>query len=169
MSELQIASPWVTFARKIYCLFVDDPDVRVEFDNENVTLNLYVDNALKAEALDMLFPQEKEFGNVTMFINIIPGNDEVSKADLFKAAFAGNPVVSRIERVDAYGQTFDYVLFAKEVVQFANDNMGDYHGIVSTLYQDIAEEVFDDHGGIFFCTDIDEYQAGISAPLGEWP
>ena len=40
-------------------MFAEDPDVRVEFDNENVILKLYVDNSLKADALDMLFPHEK--------------------------------------------------------------------------------------------------------------
>lgn len=66
---------------------------------------------------------------------------------------------------------FTYVVFKNCVVQFFNDNLNDPHGIVSTLYQDIAAEIFADmpfpqDGGICFCTDT-EHKLG--APLGEWP
>lgn len=103
-----------------------------------------------------------------MRITVIPANDNISKTDLFKAAFAGNPAVSYIESVDAYGQNFNYVVFEKEVVQYFNDNMGDLHGVESTLYQDIAKEVFEDYSGIFFCTDIED-SLSFGTPLGEWP
>ena len=167
-NKLDVASPWVTFARKIYMLFAEDPDVRCEWNNEDLEMKIFVENPIKAEALDRLLPDTKQFGNVTMTITIIPANDNISKTDLFKTAFAGNPAVSYVESVDAYGQTFNYVVFEKEVVQYYNDNMGDLHGVESTLYQDIAKEVFEDCPGIFFCTDIEEGLA-FGTPLGEWP
>ena len=104
-----------------------------------------------------------------MEIVIIPSNDNVTKSDLIKAALAGNPIVSYVEHIEVLSNPIDYIVFEKEVVQYFNDNLGDIHGVESTLYEDLAREVFEEHDGVFFCTDIDDYQAGLEAPLGEWP
>ena len=40
--------------------------------------------------------------------------------------------------------SFTYVVFEKEVVQYWNDNLGDINGLRSTLYQDLAKEIFAD-------------------------
>ena len=60
-----------------------------------------------------------------------------------------------------------YVIFANKVVQYFNDSLSDAHGVCSTLYQDIARDVFGDDCGVYFCTDLEEKSTG--APLGEWP
>ena len=62
-----------------------------------------------------------------------------------------------------------YVVFKNCVVQFFNDNLNDCHGIVSTLYQDIASEVFGDAGvtNVYYNTDVEVGKLG--KPLGEWP
>jgi len=44
--------------------------------------------------------------------------------------------------------------------------LNDIYGNTSTLYQDIAAEVFEDQPGIFYCTDI---EGKVGKPLGEWP
>lgn len=41
-----------------------------------------------------------------------------------------------------------------KVVQYFNDDLGDAHGVCSTLYQEIAKDVFGEHEGIFFCTNL---------------
>ena len=66
-----------------------------------------------------------------------------------------------------YGAT--YVVFKNCVVQFFNDNLNDCHGIISTLYQDIAAELFKDADliGVYYNTDVERGQLGM--PLGEWP
>lgn len=53
--------------------------------------------------------------------------------------------------------SFTYVVFEKEVVQYWNDNLADYNGLTSTLYQDLAKEIFEDANldGVYFCTDED--------------
>ena len=43
-------------------------------------------------------------------------------------------------------------VFAKEVVQYWNDSLSDPYGKVSTLYQDIAKDIFEDTDGVMFCT-----------------
>jgi hypothetical protein len=57
-------------------------------------------------------------------------------------------------------------VFEKKVVQFFNDQLDDINGNKSTLYQDIAKDVFEKHEGVYFCTAAD---GKLSKPLGEWP
>lgn len=167
--NLNIASPWITMARRMHRLFEQDPEVKLEWSNENCQLKLYVASQEKADALVKILPAEKAFGNVTMKITVIPANDnEESKWDLYQKAFKGNGAVSFTDSIDAAGYHADYIVFQPEVVQYVNDNIGDIHGIESTLYQDIANEVFEEHAGIFFCTDIED-QTFLGRPLGEWP
>jgi hypothetical protein len=54
-------------------------------------------------------------------------------------------------------------------VQFAADNLNDCHGIISTLYQNIAEELLTGEAtmGVFYNTDVE--RANLGMPLGEWP
>ena len=62
-----------------------------------------------------------------------------------------------------------YVVFKNCVVQFFNDNLNDAHGLISTLYQDIAADILDGPGtiGVYYCTDVEHGALGM--PLGEWP
>ena len=60
----------------------------------------------------------------------------------------------------------NYVVFENKVVQFFNDDLSDIHGNKSTLYQEIAKDIFGDCDNIYFCTDTKEE---IGKPLGEWP
>ena len=48
---------------------------------------------------------------------------------------------------------FVYVMFKPEVVQYWDDNLGDPHGNISTLAQEIARDVFEDGNGVYFSTD----------------
>ena len=54
-----------------------------------------------------------------------------------------------------------YVIFKKEVVQYFNDNLGDYNGICSTLYQELAKNVLKPQPGIFFCTSVFNNDTGL--------
>lgn len=167
--QVKVAPPWVTFARKVHKLFECDPEVKVEWNDEDRALKLYVNSDEKADALETLLPEEKTFGNVKMTITVIPANvEEPTVWELFQTAFKGNSAVSFMEAIDGMGFHAGYVVFQPEVVQYYNDNIADIYGIESTLYQDIAKEVFEDHAGVFFCTDIED-QKFLGKPLGEWP
>ncbi len=167
--EVGISSPWVTFAREVKALFEKDPEIRVEYDNDEPGLKVYVANSSKADALGKLLPEEKRFGNVKLAVSVIPANEGESRADLFRRAFAGNAAVTGFETIqDVFANEISYVIFEPEVVQFFNDNLGDVNGLCSTLYQDVANVVFDEnHDGVFFCTA--PVLATLDAPLGEWP
>mgnify|MGYP006958177364 CR=1 FL=1 len=58
-------------------------------------------------------------------------------------------------------------MFENKVVQFYNDQMDDINGNKSTLFQDIAGDVFGYDHGVFYCTEAGARH--LAKPLGEWP
>ena len=154
---LGLSTPWVTFAREIDVLFSEDPEVTVVYQNDDKEIKIYVDNYAKADAIAAIIPQEKTFGNVTVKVTVVPANEDlVNRITLFRNAFAGNPIVSRIETVTpAQHGSINYVIFNREVLSFFNDDLSDYYGAESTLAEDIARDVFDiGDDAICFCTEL---------------
>lgn len=173
--RLKLAPPWVTYVNEIKALFGEDPDIVIKYDNDNVELKLYVEDFVKAAALGMLLPEEKEFGNVTLFITIVPANGKALEHDftsmtygqIFDTVFKGNPVYSFSVDIDSvFSNVLTYVVFKNKVVQFFNDNLNDVYGNMSTLYQEIASDVFNIGRSVFFCTDKPEE---LGKSLTEWP
>ena len=156
MKEFKPVSPWVNYYRELEALFGEDPDVKIVYDEDNNTIKMYVGGADKAEAIDGLLPEEKTFGNVVLKIEVIPSNTNDTKIDMFRKAFEGNPAFSYAATVSGISSNdFHYVVFKNRVVQYWNDDLGDINGNKSTLYQEIANDVFENHDGIHFCTDVD--------------
>lgn len=154
MKDMKISSPWVSYYRKLVALFGEDPDIKITYDEDENVVNLYVDGVDKAEAIDGILPEEKVFGNVVLKINVIPSNKEMTKLDMYRKAFEGNPVYSYAVAVSGISSNdFNYFVFRHKVAQYFNDNLGDVNGNESTLYQEIAKEVLEDTDGILFCTD----------------
>lgn len=166
MEKVKLSSPWVTFVHEVEALFKDDLEIKIKYDEESYNLKLFVDNTDKATALSKLLPDKKEFGNVTLIIDVIPADtDNLPIEELFNKAFCGNPVLSFTQSFDSPFGEVSYAVFQKKVVQFFNDQLDDINGNKSMLYQDIARDVLGDHG-IFYCTDA---SGSLSKPLGEWP
>jgi hypothetical protein len=68
----------------------------------------------------------------------------------------GNPVFKDIIVDDDQGSFgFSHVMFEKKVVQYFDDVLCDPNNFQSTLYEDIAREVFEDSKGVFFNTDCE--------------
>ena len=156
MARFNLSPPWIIFYKEVSALFEKDPEVNVVYHNENYEIKLYVDNQEKAEAITKLLPATKTFGNVVLKITVVPANKTgESKIDLFRKAFEGNEAVSFISSIDGIlSNPINYVVFVKEVIQYYTDDLSDAYGMRSTLYQDIAKDVFGEQEGIFFCTDI---------------
>jgi hypothetical protein len=171
LENIKLSSPWAIYFRQVQALFAEDSAVKVVFDENANELKIYVEGASKAEAIEKLLPTEKTFGNVVMKITVIPANNaNEDKLTLISKAFEGNPALSDIISTELFDKPISYVLFRKEVVQYFNDDLSDAHGICSTLYQDLAKEVFGESEGIFFCTEVSPMDEGIvGKPLGEWP
>lgn len=176
--RLKLSPPWVTYANKIKAMFQNDPEITIEYKSTPFPkVKLFVDNEEKAKAIYLLLPCCKEIGNVTLCITVVPPNgcdieeiidyncEKTSIKELFDVAFDRNPVYAYSkEIVGIFSNPFTYVVFKNKVVQFFNDNLNDIHGLISTLYEDIARELFthDDcipaitSENVFFNTDIEE-------------
>ena len=149
--------------------------IAFNIDYENMRVVLAGNNADKNAALLRLLPSEKKFGNVTLSI-IVDGPVSnlafPTPKSLFDTAFSGNPAYAySICPADEgyYFFSLTYVVFKNCVVQFFNDNLNDCHGLISTLYQDIAAEIFEDADlhNVYYNTDVEVGKLG--KPLGEWP
>lgn len=156
MENVKMYSPWVVFANEVKKLFERDEEVEVKYDNDEVMLSILVSDQDKYEALRRLIPAKKEFGNVTLNINVIPANvnyDNASEVDLVKRAFARNPAIDNIRTYNTPLGDVTYVAFDRCVVSVDADDMSDPNGYKSTLYQEIAKDIFNlNH--IFFCTGV---------------
>ena len=154
-NKVKMSSPWVTLFHKYEAMFGSDPDIRLESRDDGMRIRMLVSNSDKADALAKLLPDHYDFGSVTVNVEVVPDNGfDTARSSLFARAFANNPALSRIVTLsDVFVNPITYVVFGREVVQYWNDNMGDPHGIVSTLYQDIAGDVFGEQDGIMYCTE----------------
>ena len=176
--KLKMSPPWITYINKLQALFDGDPLIAFNIgeDEDGPTVVLSTTNGDKAAALYLLLPEEVKFGNVILKVGIdcptVSNRAFVSNKELFEVAFKGNPAFAyAIAPVEEgyFFVDFTYIVFKNCVVQFFNDNLNDAHGLISTLYQDIAEEIFADAGlrGVYYCTDVEVGKLG--KPLGEWP
>lgn len=169
--RLKLSPPWTTFVNEITALFDGDPEIAINYNENERKVVLATNNGDKAAALLKLLPSEKVFGNITLKIGVdgpISNKAFVSNFELMSTVFDRNPALSMVKVVDGIITAFTYVVFKNCVVQFFNDNLNDLHGVVSTLYEDLARDIFADAGlcGVVFNTDI-EHKVGM--PLGEWP
>ena len=158
MSNLELSSPWQVYVNKLVSLFGQDPEIHIDFESDNCEVILRVDNPTKAAALEQLLPDSVEFGNVELFITVVPANSSYSLADLYEVAFKDNPVFYSMRSIEnETGFLANYCIFKKEVAQYKADDLSSYYGVQSTLYEEIAREVFkDNHEGIYFCTSLVE-------------
>lgn len=178
--KLKILPPWSVYIKKLEAMFDGDPQIalNVNWDGTNPSVTIATNNGDKAAGLLLLLPEEKEFGNVTLKINI--DCDHISNLafpnarKLFETVFDGNPVFVEVIAPENYWYVdFTYVVFAHRIAQLNCDNLLDPRGFISILYQDIASEIFKDRkfqtaGGICFATDIPR-STSVGGPLGEWP
>ena len=175
--RLKILPPWTIVIRKLEALFDGDPQIafNTNFSGEHPRVVLACNNGDKVAALQKILPTEVNFGNVALEVMVdgVPSNRAfTSKVELFDTAFSGNPAYAKSVCPAEEGYMWigtTYVVFKNCVVQFAADNLNDCHGIISTLYQDIADELLTGPAtaGVFYNTDVE--RANLGKPLGEWP
>lgn len=175
--RLKILPPWTIVIRKFEALFDGDPLIacNANFAGSEPSIVLACNNGDKVAALQQILPTEISFGNIKMSVAVdgIPSNRAfTSKAELFDTAFKGNPayaysVCPAEEGYQWIGMT--YVVFNNCVVQFAADNLNDCHGVISTLYETIADELLTGPATKNVCYNTNVERANLGKPLGEWP
>ena len=173
--RLKISSPWVIWIHKIEALFDGDPQIacNVDLNGASPSIVLACNNGDKVNALTQILPEAFKFGNITLNVIVdgTPSNRVFkTKKELFEVAFEKNPAFSMaVSPVNDGYNWFDmtYVIFKNCVVQFFADNLNDAHGLISTLYQDIANDILKGEAiqGVYFCTDVEVGKLG--KPLGE--
>ena len=182
MAQLKLSPPWIKYMHEMEQLFKYDPEVHVVYDEDEHIIHLYVDKQRKADALATLIPETVTFGNITLQVNVVQANGALSttvgltNAQLFKNAFEDNGAFAFVKQVTGiFSNNLTYVVFKNKVVQYFNDNLNDVYGNCSTLYQDIAKNIFGEIAGIYFCTDIEQpvtvqdKLCNCFAPESYWP
>ena len=158
--KLNLSSPWQTYVNELAVMFENDPEVQVMYDETKYEVKLYIwKNHQKAEALEKLLNHEKQFGNITLKITVVPPNGVEAETDIlevFRKAFEGNNAMLGVLPVESPMGTYRYVVFENKVVQFYNDQLDDPHGYKTTLYQEIAKDIFADGLAVNYCTDPKE-------------
>lgn len=153
---VNLSSPWMLYYRRVAQLFAEDPHVKVTFNNDTYELKLVVSGQRKAKAIAQILPKTRKFGNVEVQTRVLCEEDKDSdSARVLRDAFEDNDAVSRIETFwDICGDPINYVVFEPWVVQYFSDNIGDLDGVTSTIYEEIAKDLFSETvKGTFFCTE----------------
>lgn len=164
MENAKMSSPWISYIHMIEALFGKDPDIRIEYTNdyssESPSRKMYVNSDDKARALRELIPRLMCFGNVTLYVWIGHDARNMSSAEIIRNALKGNPLFDEVMEIQPEGSsnTFTYAMFAPEVVQFWDDNLGDPHGNVSALAQDVARKLFKELPGVYYCTSVEPFK-----------
>ena len=166
---MKLSPPWCIWVDEVKQLFKEDPEVVINYEEDTYTLTLTVSSYDKSEALEALLPAEKEFGNVKLTVKVVyAAIDKTNKDELFLRAFNNNPALSFVSKVDGImSNSITYVVFRNKVVQYFNDDLSDYYGQKSTLYQYLADDVFVNREGVYFCTDVPDDQK--TDPCDECP
>ena len=152
MIKTTLTAPWIEYYKKIDAMFAHDTDVTVVYDADQYRISVFVEDQAKADALSLLLRPENTFGAITVLVDVVPANTFIkTNKDLYATAFRGNGAVYDLETYDgAFKAT--YVIFVKEVVQYFNDDLSSATRLRSTLYEDIAKEIFNETPGVYFCT-----------------
>ena len=176
-ARLKILPPWTIAIRKFEALFDGDPLIacNCNFGAGEPSIVFACNNGDKVAALQQILPEEISFGNVKLKVAVdgTPSNRAFkSKVELFDTAFSGNPAYAYSVCPAEEGYQWisaTYVVFNNCVVQFAADNLNDCHGVISTLYETIADELLTGPAtqGVYFNTNVE--RANLGKPLGEWP
>lgn len=169
-TRFKLSPPWVGYVNKMGALFDGDPQIafNVDLEGKEPKVVLACNNGDKVTALQQILPTEVEFGNVVLHIIVdgVPANCTFkNKKELFDVAFAKNPAYaySVSPSDDGYAWfSMTYVVFKCVVVQMFCDNLNDCHGLISTLYQDIAKEILtgEEVQGVYFNTDVEVGKLG---------
>lgn len=168
MAKVNKIAPWNEYYNELRELFKKDITVKVMYDEKKKDIKVYVADPEKAAALDKLLPSEKTYGDEKLTISVIPANgtedkfnelkdkENVPISEIMENAFTDNDAVVYFWNIDDLipGLNLFYVAFNNKVVQYYSDNIGDPHGLTSTLYENIARDVFLDIPGVFYCTAV---------------
>lgn len=154
--RVKLSPPWETYVKELRALFQGDDDVRVLYDRDDCSVSIYVDGNAKGNALKKLLKDNVQFNGMNLRINVIPSNNTTNRIEhkeIWRMAFVDNPNFEGVYVSEGPYGSYKYVIWSRLPAQFFNDNLGDYLGNATMLYEDIARDVFAETFGVFHCTE----------------
>lgn len=158
----KLSPPWNTIKSMFTAMFAGDDEIIVKDmikKDDTYLLIIETPSATKADALVKVLKNKYDFGNVTLKIEYdvtnkggkVESYNQNDTYDVYLEALASTPAVVDIKRVENFvGDEFVVVEFAKEVVQFYNDDLTDFYGNWNGTYVDVAKEIFKTKSNVLF-------------------
>lgn len=154
-NKFDLSAPWTVWFRKLEALFAEDPEVDVSLDAEGREVTVRVGNAVKADALAQLLPDEVTFGGVTLDVVVLPANEDATDAQLWRWAFDGNPALADVVEAQLPdGSPVTFALFAPVCAQWFADDLTNPYGIQTRTLEDVARDVLS-CGDVIVTSDVD--------------
>ncbi|MCL1990026.1 MAG: hypothetical protein FWG67_03965 [Defluviitaleaceae bacterium] len=155
----QLSPPIYTYFNALKHTIGNDPELNV-FDMVNTEDGNYliqVDVAgirghEKAQALATIVDSDKTvMGDTKVFVEFLhrgqviqPFENVINYLTLFNTAFKTNRLYVKIESTLSLGKHILYPIFEKEVIQFFNDDLSDFHqnfnGVAASVFRDVLKE-----------------------------
>ena len=161
-NTVKLSPPWYILRNKIYNLLGADEELIIsELEESETKKGSYVvtissQNDAKLEALKKIMISHFEFGNISVDVDfeyIRDEDDEVTIED-YETAFEGNPYfVQAVETGKGMFQGIKYIVFAKEILQFFDDDLTDLYSNMSIIVADAVKDVCKKYNNVNFCTD----------------
>lgn len=158
--QVKLSAPWETIQHMVAALLAPDTEVEVTELSETskgvYSFDVISKNGKKIAALEKVIKNTFNVGNVTVNVNFIHEReeDEVTAQD-FLDAFEGNSNFVTVADASKGLFNISYVIFAKEILQFFNDDLSDINGNMSIIVADAAKNVCNITDGMSFCTDVE--------------
>lgn len=185
LEKVGLQSPWVTHWNFVKAMFARDEEINVteirevppndENDKGLYEFDVESGNEEKIIAIRSILTNLIEMGNITLRINInftgtgglnAVKDEEDITIETYKKAFENNlTLFDTISIKDVAGYVHEWVVFARDVVSFYNDDLLDPWGMWNGLYKDIAEQIFNS-SDIMFATapdNVDSLEYAIKA------
>ena len=143
-SKVGLSAPWTRYAKLIYNLFEKDPSIEVTRDNEESSgiFNIYIKSpeATKLAAIKKILGESIEMGNITIQINYEDTSENATLED-YREAFKDTGYLVACESLETPIGNYDCPIFAKEIIQFFNDDTSDIYGNCNIIVADAVKEV----------------------------
>ena len=159
MQNVNVSAPWIGYYRKVYNLFCEDKELTIsdlEDTADGYKFSIESANGDKLQAIEKLIGAVHMVGSVKVTIEYKYANTTATDWEkVYVDAFKGNPNFKEIvSHTDPIMQTkFVYAVFARKVISFYNDNLGDYAGNEHYIPADIVKEIAATDALIHVCTE----------------
>ena len=159
--NIKLSPPWTTLENMLHAFFDKDPEITVgpvKIQKDGIRYIIIESTSCeKIDALSALMKSKYQFGNITLEIRFCVANGVLQLSetnDLYGQAIDAlvtNAAVVDIKKVKNFVQDeFVVIEFAKEIVQFFNDDLSDFYGNWNGTYIDVAKELFNENKQIMF-------------------